>query len=160
MISRAQPVPRDQKETERRRQQATTFDRGGKYMFDHWSGDSTATTSSASVLMDGPKVVTAEWRTDNTMPYIIIAAIGAVLIATVALLVLKRRRKAPSSTTASQPPIGLILHVEPAPYPTSQERLETQRHWVASRWCISCGREILEESIYCEHCGTEQPGLE
>ena len=101
---------------------------GGKYMFDHWSGDSTATTSSASVLMDGPKVVTAEWRTDNTMPYIIIAAIGAVLIATVALLVLKRRRKTPSSTTASQPPIGPILHVEPAPYPTSQERLETQRH--------------------------------
>jgi hypothetical protein len=67
---------------------------GGKYIFERWSGDLTATTTSASVRMDGPKTVTAEWRADNTMPYTIIGAIGAATIVIVALaLAMKRRKK-------------------------------------------------------------------
>jgi hypothetical protein len=72
---------------------------GGKYTFDHWKGDSTVTTAAASVTMDGPKTVTAEWRTDNTIPYIVLGGIGAAIIVLVLLLLMKRR-KAPASSAA------------------------------------------------------------
>ena len=62
---------------------------GGRYVFDRWSGDSTVTTSSASVVMDGPKTVTAEWRTDNTMAYIVMGAVAVVLIVTVVLMFIR-----------------------------------------------------------------------
>jgi uncharacterized repeat protein (TIGR02543 family) len=65
---------------------------GGKYVFDHWSGDSTATSSSTSITMDGPRTVTAEWRTDNTMAYALVGAIGAAVIIITVLLLLKRRK--------------------------------------------------------------------
>ena len=60
---------------------------GGKYVLDHWSGDSAATTATASVRMDGPKTVSAGWRTDYTFPYIMIAAItfAAIVIAVMLL---------------------------------------------------------------------------
>lgn len=63
---------------------------GGKHIFERWSGDLAATTTSASVKIDGPKTVTAEWRTDNTAPYLVLGVIGAALI--VALVLLLRRR--------------------------------------------------------------------
>jgi uncharacterized repeat protein (TIGR02543 family) len=46
---------------------------GTRYVFDDWSGDSTATSASASVTMDAPKSVTAAWTTEYeltvTSPY-------------------------------------------------------------------------------------------
>jgi uncharacterized repeat protein (TIGR02543 family) len=78
---------------------------GGAYVFDHWSGDSTATTPSASITMDGPKAVTAEWRTDNTMPYTIIGAVVALIaIAIAALLVARRKSEARKSIAATRSP--------------------------------------------------------
>jgi len=66
---------------------------GGKYVFDHWSGDSDARAASVSVWMHAPMTVTAEWRTDYSAVYITLAVVAAVVIAVVALLVyLKRRR--------------------------------------------------------------------
>lgn len=64
---------------------------GGEYVFDRWSGDSSATTNNASLVMNGPKMVTAIWRVDNTMPYMVFGAIGALVI--IALLVYMRGRK-------------------------------------------------------------------
>jgi len=64
---------------------------GGVYVFDHWSGDSSATTCNASLAMNGPKMVAAEWRVDNTMPHIVFGAIGALIIITLLLFV--RRKK-------------------------------------------------------------------
>jgi hypothetical protein len=76
---------------------------GGKYTFDHWRGDSTATTAAVSVTMDGPKTVNAEWRTDNTMPYAMIGAlVGIIVIIALALVLVMRRRKAP--TKSNMPP--------------------------------------------------------
>lgn len=65
---------------------------GAKYVFDHWSGDVAARTATASVTMDGPKTAKAEWRADNTMPYIIIGAIVAAIAIIVALLLMRRTR--------------------------------------------------------------------
>ena len=77
---------------------------GGKYVFDHWSGDSSATTPTASVAMDGPKTVTAMWRSDNTMPYAIIGVVVGAIVIVVALGLLARRRRGPSPTQTYKPP--------------------------------------------------------
>jgi len=114
---------------------------GGKYVLDHWSGNSTSTTPTTSFAMNEPKTVTAEWRVDNTMPYIVISAIAAVIIVAT-LLLLTRRRKAQSSVSGEQKRFA-----EP----------ERQPPPLSSNWCISCGKEILQQSIFCEHCGARQP---
>jgi uncharacterized repeat protein (TIGR02543 family) len=63
---------------------------GGKYLFDHWTGDSSAAKTSASIVMDGAKSVTAEWHADYTMPYIIFGVAAAVIAVAVFLLVKRR----------------------------------------------------------------------
>ncbi|MBS7626606.1 hypothetical protein KEJ51_06175 [Candidatus Bathyarchaeota archaeon] len=66
---------------------------GIKYVFERWSGDSTATMASVTIVMNGPKTVTAIWRTDYTMTVAIIAVIAVVAIALV-VVAMKRREKA------------------------------------------------------------------
>jgi len=63
---------------------------GGRQIFVHWTGDSNAATPTASVLMDGPKSVTAEWRTDYTAAYAVLG-IAIALIAVAALWAVKRK---------------------------------------------------------------------
>jgi len=77
---------------------------GGKYVFRSWSGDSTAATTSASVTMNGPKTVIAEWSTDNTMPYIILGAIGAAIIVVVVLTITLKRKGCPTTALNSMRP--------------------------------------------------------
>ncbi|HLE45442.1 MAG TPA: sialidase family protein [Thermoplasmata archaeon] len=40
---------------------------GTRYLFAGWSGDSTASTAAASLPMDGPRTVTATWRTEHLL---------------------------------------------------------------------------------------------
>ena len=42
---------------------------GTRYVFTAWSGDSSSTSASASVLMDGPKTVTANWKTQYYLTF-------------------------------------------------------------------------------------------
>jgi len=61
-----------------------------------WSGDSTATTPTTTILMDKPKAVTANWRTDYVQLYILIGGVlgfAGVVSALVTLII--RRRRAP-----------------------------------------------------------------
>jgi uncharacterized repeat protein (TIGR02543 family) len=66
---------------------------GGRVMFQGWSGDSKATSSSTTITMDGPKTVTAMWTADNTLPYAVIGGIIAALVVAVALIMLMKRKK-------------------------------------------------------------------
>jgi hypothetical protein len=68
---------------------------GGKHVFDRWSGDSNAATTIASVTMTGPKVVTAEWRTDYTIPYIILGALIVVVLVAGVTVAMKRKKSRP-----------------------------------------------------------------
>jgi uncharacterized repeat protein (TIGR02543 family) len=61
-----------------------------QHVFTGWIGDSTATTPTATILMDAPKVVTANWRTDYTQLFMIIVAVTVGV--TLAAIVAKRRR--------------------------------------------------------------------
>ena len=52
-------------------------------VFNGWQGGVQSSSQSSQVMMDGPKTVTATWRTDSTMLY---ATIAVVLVA-IALVV-------------------------------------------------------------------------
>jgi hypothetical protein len=62
-------------------------------VFDRWSGDSTSTSQSATIVMNGPKTVTANWREEYIQLYIIVIVIVAVsaTISIVAIRKLKAR---------------------------------------------------------------------
>jgi hypothetical protein len=95
---------------------------GGNSIFDRWSGDSSATTVSASIRMDGPKAVIAEWRADNTMPLVFSIMIAAVL-AVITVLAKRRRREllSPETRAISQP-----VAARYAEYLTRLERLKAE----------------------------------
>jgi len=63
-----------------------------RQVFTGWSGDSTGTEATAAVLMDAPKTVTANWRTDYTRLYILIAGAMAFVGAAITTYILWRRK--------------------------------------------------------------------
>ena len=62
-----------------------------RHIFTGWSGDYSGDNTTASITMDSPKLITANWRTDYTRFYIFIA--GVVVAAIVIGLRIRRRRK-------------------------------------------------------------------
>ena len=47
---------------------------GTRYVFTGWTGDSTASSADSTIAMDGPKTVSASWRTDHLLT--IVSAYG------------------------------------------------------------------------------------
>jgi len=92
---------------------------GGKIIFQAWTGDSVADTATASIGMDGPKAVEAQWTTNESQPYMILGGIGAAIVAAITLVFLIRHRRAvpappiipaytaarPLQPSAPQPPL-------------------------------------------------------
>lgn len=77
---------------------------GAKYVFDYWTFEDSPVLvhgGSAVILMDGPKSARAVWRTDYTIPFIIIAVVLGMMvcITVIALLTRKNKRTSPFSTT-------------------------------------------------------------
>lgn len=68
-----------------------------RHAFSGWSGDSTATTSTATILMDEPTAVTANWRTDYIQLYILIGGIVGLagVVSASVILIIKRRKASP-----------------------------------------------------------------
>lgn len=67
-----------------------------RQVFTGWSGDSTAATPSANILMSSPKTVTANWRTDYLYLYILIGGlVGLVGVVSISVILIRSRRKAP-----------------------------------------------------------------
>jgi len=64
---------------------------GVEYVFSHWAGDSSSPSSEASIVMHGPKVVSAVWALSLTKFYVFIGIIGAVL----AIAIWKRQSLGP-----------------------------------------------------------------
>jgi len=116
---------------------------GGKYVFDHWSGDATDITPTASVMMDKPRTATAEWRTDYTMPYNIIGAILAAIAIFAALLTRRRREKARTTATMTYP-------AQAAP-PVEAPRLAPD-----IKLCNNCGASLPTNATICVKCGSKQ----
>jgi len=83
---------------------------GGRYVFDHWSGDSTTSGTSASITMDGPKTVRAEWRTDYTIPAVVVGVIVAT-VAVSAVLLMRRNARGPRAVTAAGTPSRYVEYL-------------------------------------------------
>jgi len=116
---------------------------GVKYVFQGWTGDSSATTPQATVLMNSPKTVTALWTKDYTQFYTIIGAIAGIVIALIVALIVLLRRKPkapPAAYEAPSPPSPPIKPPEKA----------------AARYCMHCGAELAPDATYCRKCGEEQ----
>jgi hypothetical protein len=76
---------------------------GAKYVFDHWTGDSTSTGPTGTVRMIGPRVVTAVWKSSSILgsgdPYLmqILGIIGTGGSVAVGWLFATRKRRLVSS---------------------------------------------------------------
>jgi hypothetical protein len=124
---------------------------GGKIVFLAWTGNSTANTATANVIMDGPKTVQAQWSTDNSQPYMILGGVGAIVVVVIMLaFILMRRRRAPTPTPtyqALQPAVPPPAAAMPSP-PLAQAP--------AGKFCINCGASLPEHATFCKKCGTKQ----
>jgi hypothetical protein len=72
---------------------------GVKIEFTGWTGNIQSTDQSVKVMMDGPKTMTATWRTNSSVLYETIASILVViaLIAAVVFYSLTRRKRETST---------------------------------------------------------------
>jgi len=116
---------------------------GGKYVFHHWSGDSTSIAPTASVMMDRPRTVKAEWLADYTMPCMIIGAVVAA-IAIIAALFFMRRRPA-ARPVDGVPPL-------PTVFPGSLAAVRS----LPGKFCINCGAPLRATDTFCIRCGSKQ----
>ncbi|MHC3129498.1 MAG: DNRLRE domain-containing protein [Candidatus Bathyarchaeota archaeon] len=60
-------------------------------VFTRWSGDSISTSQSATILMNGPKTLTANWREEYTQLFIILIVAALAIISIVAVRKLRAR---------------------------------------------------------------------
>jgi len=67
---------------------------GARYIFDHWAGDCTTSKPECTIIVDGPKAVTAVWREDYTVPTVVLVLLAAGVTVLLGLFV--RRRKTTS----------------------------------------------------------------
>ena len=116
---------------------------GVKYVFKGWTGDSSATTPEATILMSSPKTVTALWTKDYTQFYTLIGAISAVVVIVVIVLIVVLRRKPKAPPAAYQAPS--------APQPPTQPPEKA-----VVRYCMHCGAELSPDSTQCPKCGQQQ----
>jgi hypothetical protein len=105
-----------------------------RQFFTGWSGDYSGDTASASVIMDEPKTVTADWRTDYIQLYMVIIGI-VVILGVFGFWFIKIRRRTVR--------ISLEEITQPPPSPMQ---------------CASCGAEIEPGDAFCIKCGEPVKG--
>jgi len=82
-----------------------------KYVFDGWTGDLNTATASTSIVMNGPKVITATWHSDYMMMIIIIVVVVVVIGVVITLVLIRRKGGTPgvpptAAAPAGTPPMG------------------------------------------------------
>jgi hypothetical protein len=149
---------------------------GGKATLQRWTGDSTDSSPTASVQMDGPKTVTAKWTTDDSQPYMILGGLAAaVLVVIVVAVVMMRRKGRPATsmqpTLDTGPPRVSPSQVVPpavAPPPVvvlppkevrGKERVPAPSGSPpGTKYCVFCGHVIPMDARFCTNinCGKPQ----
>lgn len=112
-----------------------------QHVFVSWTGDITSAEPRGVVTMTRPYAIKANWRDDYTQLMLVVAILAVVIVAVA--LKARKRREPPSPTIVQPESLGKTLQ-EAGPISG------------APRWCISCGQQILQEGVYCEHCGAKQ----
>lgn len=102
-----------------------------QYQFERWDGDISAATSASTILMDGPKAVTAVWRT--TIPVAIALMLIAVVssCAAIPVIIVKTRKK----------PTRMVMRTQI----TSCPRCHHILRWIPERqrwYCATCAKYV------------------
>lgn len=130
---------------------------GAKRVFQRWSGDLTSDSPTATVSMDGPKTVSAEWGEDNSQPYMILGGIVAAIVVVVVVVFMVMRRKGPS-----QPKVpSRVEYAQPAatpPRPATPAPTQVRRPAPGEgvKYCVHCGATIPSVVLFCTKCGKKQ----
>ena len=128
---------------------------GGKRVFQKWTGDSSSTSSSSTIVMDAPHKVTALWQEDIMMPMIIIVVLAAGVLSVIVVLIVFRRRRGeavPIAPTAAPTPV-----VAPSPPIREVVSPTTEAPQVpAKAYCMICGEELSSTTGHCTRCGAKQ----
>jgi len=126
---------------------------GAKQVFQDWTGDSLKDTATATIVMNGPKSVKAEWKADYTLAFIVLGAVvGGVAVAGGFGLVRARRKPAEST----------VLYDVPSPPPVAPA---TRRKAPAARpptdkFCMNCGAPLSARERFCNKCGAKLGALQ
>jgi len=115
-----------------------------------WTGDTSATSPQGKIVMDRPKTVTAQWRTDYTQLYVAVAVAIGVIVGLVVVIVYRRRREETppiTPTLPSMPAVQLPITYAPSP-PVAQAPVKA--------YCMICGEELSSTAGYCTKCGAKQ----
>ena len=122
---------------------------GAKHVFSSWTGDVSTTSSTSTMLMNGPKMATATWKDDYLWTYATtsvftgLAVFGAAVWKRSAITPHVRpfvRRLYRKKTSG----LGEVT-VKPTPQPMSTSSLV--------RACPRCRTELAEQADYCTECG-------
>lgn len=129
---------------------------GVQQVFVEWTGDYKGKDPKGSLMMDGPKTVTAVWTTSYFQLYILVGVVAAVAVG--AGLLLWRRRAGPAAVKPPPPPTPTEVPETPAEPPEAPREAETpsKRAVSVAFRCTNCGRELKEGQIYCPECGQKQ----
>jgi len=74
---------------------------GAKYIFKRWSGDSSASGATATILMDGPKTVEAIWEADYGMIIVLLCLLMGAPVVIITVVVVTKKRPARPTTRPS-----------------------------------------------------------
>ena len=130
---------------------------GIQYVFVEWKDDYSGKDPRGSMVMDGPKKVTAVWVTSYVQLYLIAGAL-VVIIVIVGLLLWRRRRAAPAALkppppAAPPPPPSPTETPTPTATATADTETVSKRAVSVSLRCTNCGHELKEGQVYCPECG-------
>ena len=115
---------------------------GAKFAVAGWTGATSITPSGATVMMSGPKTLTANWHEVTFFEEfglylgLLIAILVAVII--VVLVLMRRRKKEPAAAAVAPPP------------PVQG----TQAPAGGTKTCPACGMEIPGAATTCPVCGS------
>jgi len=122
---------------------------GVKVTFDHWSGDSSSSNPSESMVMNGPKTMTIVWKRDYTQLYLILAAI--VVAAAIATAMFRKRLKTRGTPLSPSLAGSLTMPLVSLPPAISESAPGT-----GTKHCPECGFLMPLETKHCPKCGTVQ----
>lgn len=137
-----------------------------KYVFERWLGDSTASTATATALMDSPRSVAAVYRTDYTMLYALVgvAAAGVAGGGFVLFSFFRKRTgftfrrhhrpASPSITPAIPAAIASTTISEPSASETIVEPVVVG----GEKNCPTCDAPVSESATFCDKCGGRMDG--
>jgi len=103
--------------------------------------------------MNGPKTVTAQWRTDYTQLYVAVVVAVGISVGLVVVIIHRRRRE------AAAPAISPVPSTPTAPSPLAQDvgiPAPESPQALAKKFCMTCGEELSSTAGYCTKCGAKQ----